>query len=103
MRSSLYELPILLTCMRAGAAAGGISYVILLPRTIFEKYKRGVRRGFWLGALFVFCDLLVPLVSGAIFASAILFCTGGEIRLYALSGFCLTLALCFRLLKTLFI
>ena len=102
MRNNLDELPVLLVCIRAGVAAGCAAYLLLLPRALDYKLRRGKRAGLWRTLLFFIADLALCLVCGGIFAHSLVYANGGEIRLYAAAGFLLPLALTIKLLKTLF-
>lgn len=101
MRNNLYELPVLLACLWGGAAAGGLAFLLRLPKTLYLKKRRGLRVGLPLRALFFALDLLLCTVCAGVFAAVLVYANGGEIRLYAASGFGFALWAVVKLLKVL--
>lgn len=101
MRNTLDELPVLLLMMRGGILAGGLAFALSLPRKLYNIRRRGLRCGLWRGALFFCMDLLICLGCAILFAASLLRANGGEMRLYAVLGFLLPLALAVKLLNAL--
>lgn len=101
MRSSLYELPVLLTMLRGGAVSGAAAYLLLLPRRWFDLKHRGLRTGLWRGLLFALADIAVIAACFGVFAYSLVKANGGEPRLYAAAGFISAHAAAFALIKKL--
>ena len=103
MRNNLAELPVLLCCLWTGALAGGLAFLLRLPKTLYEKRRRGLRTPPVMLAVFFILDLLLCLSAAGIFALGLCYANGGEPRLYAVSGFVFALLSVKALLKTLFL
>ena len=102
MRNNLTELPVLLACLRGGLCAGGAAYLIRLPKRLYSARHRGLRTPWTAAFLFALLDILTCVSVALVFASSIVYANGGELRLYAVSGFFIALAAAVKLLKNVF-
>ena len=97
MRNTLSELPVLLCCLWGGALAGGLAFLLTLPKKLWFKRFRGRRRPALTALLFGLGDIIAGLSIAAVFALTLLYANGGELRLYAVCGFIAALAAVLRL------
>lgn len=87
MRNVLSELPILLCCVWGGLAAGLSAALLRLPRKLYTRSLRGRHSKALPRLLFTALDILSALLAAACFSITLLYANGGELRLYAVSGF----------------
>ncbi|MBO4562634.1 MAG: hypothetical protein J5772_03390 [Clostridia bacterium] len=92
MRNALSELPVLLCCVRGGLVAGLVCAFLRLPRALYYMRPRGRRAGLPLRLLFGLLDTAAAFSAAAVFALTLLYANGGELRLYAVSGFIIAAA-----------
>lgn len=101
MRTTLNELPIFALCVWGGAAAGLAAALVRLPRRLYLASRKGRRAGRFPMLLFAAADVFSAALLAASFCAALIYANGGELRLYAVSGFLLGAALPFTAMKLL--
>lgn len=89
MRNALSELPVLLCCIWGGIASGGAAFLLRLPQKLYSRALKGRRSGLGPRLAFALADALAAAALCCGFALTLLHANGGEIRLFALTGFLL--------------